>query len=83
MNRGGKFIFGKSLIRNDYTLHLPPRAVSEYHAANPSLRDDGILQLNIGMELLSVRSSNIAFTMGAKGPLLEGAEHYEGEIAVN
>ena len=34
------------------------------------------------MELLSIRSSNIAFTMGAKGPLLEKAENYDGEIAV-
>ena len=27
-----------------------------------------------------IRSSNIAFTMGAKGPLLEKAENYNGEI---
>ena len=32
------------------------------------------------MELLSIRSSDIAFTMGAKGPLLEKAETYDGEI---
>ena len=32
------------------------------------------------MKLLSIRSSNIAFTMGAKGPLLEKAENYNGEI---
>ena len=32
------------------------------------------------MELLSIRSSDIAFTMGAKGPLLEKAENYDGEI---
>lgn len=29
------------------------------------------LNLCIGTELLSIRSSDIAFTMGAKGPLLE------------
>ena len=32
------------------------------------------------MTLLSIRSSDIAFTMGAKGPLLEKAENYDGEI---
>ena len=30
-----------------------------------------VLKLQPGMELLSIRSSDIAFTMGAKGPLLE------------
>ena len=40
------------------------------------------LQLNIGAELLSIRSSDIAFVMGAKGPLLEKAENYDGVIAV-
>lgn len=40
------------------------------------------LNLNIGMELLSIRSSDIAFTMGAKGPLLEKAENYDGEITL-
>lgn len=38
------------------------------------------LNLNIGMELLFIRSSDIAFTMGATGPLLERADNYEGEI---
>ena len=38
------------------------------------------LNLKIGMELLSIRSSDIAFTMGAAGPLLERAENYAGEI---
>ena len=32
------------------------------------------------MELLSIRSSNIDFTMGATDPLLERADNYEGEI---
>lgn len=32
------------------------------------------------MRLRSIRSSDIAFTMGAKGPLLEKAENYGGEI---
>lgn len=151
MNKGGKFIFGKSLIREDLTIHLPPQALSEYNATtegkvylftgskitggfcvtrkglleqsklrhiltdNPSLQNyqtaegefikykgrsycwvsisgSGVIQLNqkmvdflnleIGMELLSIRSSDIAFTMGAKGPLLEKAENYGGEINI-
>ena len=32
------------------------------------------------MRLLSIRSSDIAFTMGAKGLLLEKAAHFSGEI---
>ena len=149
MNKGGKFIFGKSLIRDDLTVHLPMQAITEYDATaegkvflftgskvtggfcvtrkgllepsklghiltdNPALQnyqnpegefiqykgrsycwvnisDSGIIQLNadmmkfldlkIGMELLSIRSSDIAFTMGANGPLLERAENYDGEI---
>ena len=32
-----------------------------------------------GTELFSIRSSDVAFTMGAKG-LLEKAEHYNGNI---
>lgn len=149
MSKGGKFIFGKSLIRDDLTIHLPIQALAEYNATsegkvylftgskvtggfcvtrkgllepsklrhiltnNPALQnyqttegefvkykgrsycwinisEDGTIQLNqqildflnlqIGMELLSIRSSNIAFTMGATGPLLERADNYEGEI---
>ena len=149
MNKGGKFIFGKSLILDDLTIHLPPQALTEYKAAaegkvylftgskvtggfcvtrkgllepsklghiltdNPALQnyqtaegefvkykgrsycwvnisENGVIQLSrqildfldlkIGMELLSIRSSDIAFTMGAAGPLLERADNYEGEI---
>ncbi len=151
MNKGGKFIFGKSRIRDDLTVQLPTQAVTEYNAAaegkvylftgskitggfcvtrkgllessklrhiltdNPSLQnyqttegefikykgrsycwvnisENGIIELNremmnfldlkSGMELLSIRSSDIAFTMGAKGPLLKKAKNYEGEINV-
>jgi hypothetical protein len=32
------------------------------------------------MQLLSIRSSAIAFTMGAKDPLWEKAKHFDGEI---
>lgn len=32
------------------------------------------------MQLLSIRSSDIAFTMGAKGPLSERASPFDGEL---
>ncbi len=149
MNKGGKFIFGKSLIRDDLTIHLPTQALTEYNIAaegkvylftgskvtggfcvtrkgllepsklghiltdNPALQnyqttegkfvkykgrsycwvnisEKGVIQLNqqvlnflnlkIGMKLLSIRSSDIAITMGATGPLLEKAENYKGNI---
>ncbi len=149
MNKGGKFIFGKSLIRDDLTVHLPPQTLTKYNAAaegkiylftgskvtggfcvtrkgllepsklghilteHPALQnyqtaegefirhkgrsycwvsisESGVIRLNqemadflnlrIGMELLSIRSSDIAFTMGATGPLLERARNYAGEI---
>ena len=151
LNKGGKFIFGKSLIREDLTIHLPPQALTEYNATTEgkvylftgskitggfcvtrkgliapsklghilsdntalqnyhtaegdfikykgrsycwvSISGTGVIQLNqkmvnflnleIGMALLSIRSSDIAFTMGAKGPLLEKAENYDGEITI-
>lgn len=31
LNKGGKFIFGKSLIRDDLTIHLPTQVLTEYH----------------------------------------------------
>lgn len=31
MNKGGKFILGKSLIREDLTIHLPMQAITEYN----------------------------------------------------
>ncbi len=149
MTKGGKFIFGKSRIRDDLTVRIPPQAVAEYDAAsegriylftgskstggfcvtrrgllepsklghilteNPALRDcripagefvrykgraycwvpvsrEGILQLIPGMldfldllpgaTLLCIRSSDIAFTMGARGPLVERSRAYPGEI---
>lgn len=151
MNKGGKYIFGKSLIRDDGKIKLPPMAVSEYDIGaegrvylftgskstggfcvtrrgllepsklghilteNPSLltysAHEGefiqykgraycwtsvspsgeivltsemltLLQLSPGMVLLSIRSSDIAFTMGAKGPLLEKEKLFNGEIEV-
>ena len=151
MNKGGKFIFGKSLIRENLKVQFPLQAIQEYDIClekriylfsgakttggfcvtrkgilepskignilneTPDLRDyklaegkfidykgrkycwiniseDGLIELNeemlevlelsIGMELLSIRSSDIAFTMGAKGPLLEKAKNYQGTIEV-
>lgn len=150
LNKGGKFIFGFSVIYPDLTIHIPPQALSEYDATRdgkiiiltgskitggfcvtthsllsnsklkhiladcPVLKDcllsEGefilykgrkyawlgidkngviklphntltVLELQSGMELLSIRSSNIAFTMGAKGPLLEKAYSFQGDIA--
>ena len=151
MNKGGKFVFGESVIRPNGIVHLPSQAVEEYRIASegkvylftenkvtggfcvtrrglllPSklghiltetsallhyeapegrflpykgrfycwtaiseageiwLSDEtmAFLRLEPGMRLLSIRSSDIAFTMGAKGPLLEKAEHFKGEIPV-
>lgn len=151
MNNGGKFIFGKSVIRDGLTIQLPAQALVEYNALAEgkvylftgskitggfcvtrkgllepsklghiltdnlalqnyqtaegefikykgrsycwiSISETGVIQLNqnmvdflnleIGMELLSIRSSDIAFTMGARGPLVEKAENYDGEIAI-
>lgn len=149
MNKGGKFIFGKSQIREDGSVRLPDQAAEEYGLTTgdrvylftgskitggfcvtrkellessklghilhdlPELRqyaaDPGaflpykgrsycwmelsssmelrlppavleFLSLTPGMQLLSIRSSDIAFTMGAKGPLLERAAQYKGDI---
>lgn len=149
MNKGGKFIFGKSVIHEDGKIQIPPQAMAEYHITaeqkvylfagskitggfcvtrkgllapsqlghiltdTPDLlhytcaygqfikykgrsycwidiSDDGqiiltkemmdFLKLKPNMRLMSIRSSDIAFTMGAKGPLLEKAESYEGDI---
>lgn len=150
LNKGGKFVFGLSMIHPDLTIHIPPQASLEYHAARdgkviiftgskitggfcvttysllsnsklkhiledcPALRDcllsEGefmqykgrkyawlnmnkngviklpqstlaVLDLQSGMELLAIRSSDIAFTMGTKGPLLQKAHNFQGEIA--
>lgn len=149
MNKGGKFIFGKSVIRDNLQVHFPPQAIEEYKICSEgkvylftgakatggfcvtrkgllepskignilkdtvdlkdyklpegnfidykgrkycwiSISKDGVIQfteemlqvlgLSVGMELLSIRSSDIAFTMGAKGPLLEKAKNYKGKI---
>lgn len=149
MNKGGKFIFGKSIIRPDGNVQLPTQAINEYNIVKEGkvylltgskvtggfcITRKGLLlpsklghvlndviqllnytsksgefikykgrfyswidisetgQINLtkemmeflsiksGMQLLSIRSSDIAFTMGAKGPLLEKAKIYKGVI---
>ena len=149
MNKGGKFIFGESVIRPDGRVQFPPQAIAEYHIASegkvylftgskvtggfcvtrrglllPSklghiltetpellnyaapagrfipykgraycwaeISEGGavrlagemlaFLHLTPGMRLLSIRSSDIAFTMGAKGSLLERAAGFDGKI---
>ena len=149
LNKGGKFVFGKSIIRDDASVRIPVQAIDEYHLTEegkiylftgskitggfcvtrkgllqasklghileevPELKsysamsgeflkykgrsycwidisEQGVIHLtaemmdflNIrpNMQLLSIRSSDIAFTMGAKGPLMDKADNYEGEI---
>ena len=56
-----------------------------------TLKDNGVrlseslmqmLDIKTGDKLLAIRSSNIAFTMGAKGLLIQKANEYTGEIEV-
>ncbi|MBR3518459.1 MAG: hypothetical protein IKO10_19325 [Lachnospiraceae bacterium] len=151
MNKGGKFIFGKSLVRENGNIQFPTQAVGEYDISsegkvylftgskstggfcvtrkgllepsklghilteNPELREykieqgsfikykgrsytwvditeDGMIQLSkemmgflkieLDMKLLSIRSSDIAFTMGAYGRLVEESMKHEDEIPV-
>ena len=151
MNKGGKFIFGKSLIRENGIVQFPKQAVDEYDISsegkvflftgskstggfcvtrkgllepsklghilteNPKLREykveqgsfikykgrsytwiditeEGIIQLSKemmgflkiepSMKLLSIRSSDIAFTMGAYGRLVDDSMKHEDEIPV-
>ena len=34
MNKGGKYIFGKSIIRNDGIIQLPEQAIQEYNISS-------------------------------------------------
>lgn len=149
MNKGGKFIFGRSLIRENGIVQFPRQAMVEYDimadgkvylftgskstggfcvtrkgllepsklghilTQMPELKeytakqgafipykgrayawvnvsDDGkialtdemmaFLKIEPGMKLLSIRSSDIAFTMGAYGRLVEESRKHEEEI---
>ena len=46
MNKGGKFVFGRSLIRSDGSVRLPPHAVEEYRIA-----DEGKVYLFTGSKI--------------------------------
>ena len=39
LNKGGKFVFGLSVINPDLTIHIPPQALLEYDA----LRDGKVI----------------------------------------
>ncbi len=149
LNKGGKFVFGFSLIHNDLTVQFPTQTPEKYKMMNddkviiftgskitggfcvttypllsksklshilydcPQLEKQSVLpgtliaykgrkyawlplqnngsirltpqllkqlDLDTGNELLCIRSSNIAFTMGAKGPLLDKAHNFQGNI---
>ncbi|MFM9329910.1 hypothetical protein [Paenibacillus mesotrionivorans] len=148
ITKGGKFVFGWSVVRSNGQVRLPDMASDEYHITsegkvilftgsaktggfcvtrrglllespmgvlpdNPDLdryeRPEGvfvsykgrkycwltvsedrtlsfteemlrILGIGPGSRLLSIRGSCFAFVMGAKGPLLERANHYQGDI---
>lgn len=149
MNRGGKYIYGISVVHLDGGVQFPTQAVQEYRIADEGkiylftgskstggfcvTRQGLLLSSKLGhiltetpellhyeapmgtflpykgrfycwtvisesgeirlteemmkflylkpqMQLLSIRSSDIAFTMGAKGPLWERAKHFDGEI---
>jgi hypothetical protein len=151
LKKRGKYVFGWSVIKDEYRVKLPPEAVKEYGIAlekkviiisgskttggfcvsrkglleKSALKDilivhseltyDGIqegvfvkykgrlycwlsiseqgiltltkdivevLELSKGQKLLSIRGSNIAFVMGAKGPVIERAQDYTGTIPV-
>ena len=47
---------------------------------SPSLMQT--LDIKVGDKLLAIRSSDIAFTLGAKGALIQKAYEYKGEIAI-
>lgn len=149
LNKGGKFVFGLSMIGNHNEIQIPEQAIIEYNItkedkiiiftgakttggfcvtshsllSNSKLKhilDDcpalagyelqegsfirykgrgyswlpisssGVVQLpehtmkylnlSAGDTLMSIRSSNIAFTMGARGPLTDKVQSYNGII---
>lgn len=151
MNKGGKFVFGISLVNSDLSVRIPPQALQEYaiklgakvflisgskrsggfvvakkellsnskignvltdipalgsyglpegdfikykgrlycwtdinHEGKIKFREEMLetLDISIGTKLLVIRSSNIAFAMGARGPLLERAKNYTGTIRI-
>lgn len=49
------------------------------HLSTPLMKD---LEIKVGDRLLSIRSSDIAFTMGARGSLIDKANSYKGQIEI-
>ena len=150
MSKGGKYIFGWALIRENGKVIFPTPAIEEYKLQNEqhiyivsgskqtggfcvmteprlsrsklshilqenpnladrtlkegelisykgrkygwlTLKDNGVhispslmqtLDIKTGDKLLAIRSSDIAFTMGAKGSLIQKAYAYKGVIEV-
>lgn len=149
LNKGGKFVYGVSEIKADYTVQIPEQAIKEYSIANEknvivitgsaitggfcvtshtllsrsklkhildhcpplasyelnigefirykgrgyawlSISPSGTIQLTenclnylnleIDNKLMCIRSSDIAFTMGAKGPLMDKVYRYTEKI---
>jgi len=149
LNKGGKFVFGLSKIKDDYTIQIPKPTIIEYDVTKDNkviiftgsaitggfcvtnntllsqsklkhILDDcstlasyklnagefirykgrgyswlpisssGIVQLTenamnylgltMGDKLMCIRSSDIAFTMGVKGPLMDKVHEYKGKI---
>ena len=151
ISKGGKFIFGWSVIREDYSIQIPSQAIQEYdicserkvylmsgskttggfNLSKRTLLEKSIfenvfkeypdfqsykteegtifhykarayswlnitergkiylneeilhdLSLKINDKLLVIRSSDIAFTLGLKGTVIEAANNYEGHIDI-
>ena len=59
--------------------HTPRRLAALLLVPQKTLK---FLNLKAGDRLMSIRSSDIAFTMGAKGPLIEKGMNYPGQIEV-
>ena len=151
IRKGGKYVFGWSIIKEDFSIQFPMEAINEYNICSDgkiflisgSKRTGGFavskkiflensifknlfieykdlenyeteqgeffqyksrkytwikienngkillnknilnnLSLKISDKLLSIRSSNIAFMMGVKGPLINEANNYNGIINI-
>lgn len=52
LNKGGKFVFGLSVIRSDLTIHIPPQALLEYDTTR-----DGkvIIFSSLALSFLAIR----------------------------
>lgn len=55
MNKDGKFIFWKSIIRMNLTIQLPPQAVTEYHAT-----DEGKVHFFTGSKITKPLMANLS-----------------------